>query len=215
MIKIVRMPPKKKIVSEIGMDDEGYAVVPKEVLPPAPEVPVIPEAKLKAKVKREMSEAQRLNMLKVIEANRVRWAEKKKAKEEAEKDSKIKKREEEESLIKAGTHVRVKIEPTKKHKPKEKPPVEEESAEEDEEESFQAPRPRERAQAKKSQRVPPPPPSTDEETTDSGTDDDYKPKKRAVRKEIKKNLKALKAIDEVIETTASNPYLAYLSQKWK
>lgn len=213
------MPPKKKFESEIKMDD-GYAVVPKEEPKPEPEIIEMKEAKVKQKVKREMSEAQRLNMLKVIEANRVRWAKQKedkaKAEEEAKLEAKRKLREEQEALIKAGTHIRVKVIPTKKRTPKEKPIQEEETATEEEEvEEYQAPRAREKVvESKRSQKVAPQPYDTD--TTETETEDeDYKPKKRAVRKEIKKNLKALKQIDEVIEQSAGNPYLAYLSQKWK
>lgn len=210
--------PRKKIINEIGMEEDGTAVVPRETVPLQSEIPVVPESKVKAKVKREMSEAQRLNMLKVIEANRLRWSEKKKEKEQAEKNAKSEKREREEALIKAGTHIRVKIEPTKKRAPRAKPVKEEEEDSESESESFQS-RPVAREKevvAKKSQRAPPPPSTTDDETTTTETDDDdYKPKKRAVRKEIKKNLKALRQIDEVIEQSAGNPYLAYLTQKWK
>lgn len=212
---------KKKIISEIGMEEDGTAVVPKEAVPLQSEIPVVPEAKVKAKVKREMSEAQRLNMLKVIEANRVRWAKKREEKElmdkEAMERAKAEKKEREEALIKAGTHVRVRIEPTKKRTPKEKPIQVEETATEESEEEFQAPAPREKkavVAVKRSQKARPPV-STDEETTETETDDDYVPKKRAVRKEIKKNLKALRQIDEVIESAGANPYLAYLTQKWK
>lgn len=208
--------PKKKLVAEIGMNEDGTAVIPKEDIP---EIPVVSESKVKAKVKREMSEAQRLNMLKVIEANKIRWAKKREEKEKAEEEAKMKKKADEEALIRAGTHVRVKIAPAKPRKPREKPIQVEESAteeEEEEEEVFQAPPPRVKkaVSVKKSQRAPPPP-STDEETTETETDDDYKAKKREVRREVKKNLKALKAIDEVIESSAGNPYLAYLAQKWK
>lgn len=208
------MPTKKKIGNEILVDDDNTTVIPVE-----DGMPTVKEAKVKQKVKREMSEAQRLNMLKVIEANRVRWAkqkeEKAKAEEEAKLEAKRKLKEEQEALIKAGTHIRVKVIPTKKRTPKEKPIQEEETATEEEEvEEFQAPRAREKVVSKRSQKVAPQPYDTD--TTETETEDeDYKPKKREVRREIKKNLKALKQIDEVIEQSQGNPYLAYLTQKWK
>ena len=202
------MPLKTKI-TELQNED-GTVVVQKDV---QPEIPTVSTTAVKAKVKREMTEAQRLNMLKMIEANKVKWEAKRKEKEDGEIKAKADKRAKEEELINAGTHIRVKVLPKKVYKPRAKAiPVEETATEEEDEEddtaSFQA-----KPQAKKrSQKAPPP---SDEETTETETDDDYKNQKRVVRREVKKNLKALKKIDEVLEQSQGNPYLSYLSQRWK
>ena len=201
--------PRKTKITELQNED-GTVVVQKDV---QPEIPTVSTTAVKAKVKREMTEAQRLNMLKMIEANKVKWEAKRKEKEDGEIKAKADKRAKEEELINAGTHIRVKVLPKKVYKPRAKAiPVEETATEEEDEEddtaSFQA-----KPQAKKrSQKAPPP---SDEETTETETDDDYKNQKRVVRREVKKNLKALKKIDEVLEQSQGNPYLSYLSQRWK
>jgi hypothetical protein len=200
---------RKTKITELQNED-GTIVIEKDV---QPEIPTISTTAVKAKVKREMTEAQRLNMLKMIEANKVKWEAKRKAKEEEEVKAKADKRAKEEELIKAGTHIRVKVQPKRVYKPRAKPIQEEETATEEEDEesdtgSFQAvPQVKRR-----SQKAPPP---SDEETTETETDDDYKNQKRVVRREVKKNLKALKKIDEVLEQSQGNPYLAYLTQRWK
>jgi hypothetical protein len=59
---------------------------------------------------------------------------------------------------------------------------------------------------------------TETETeTETDYDSDYKKPKRVVRREVKKNLKALKQIDEVLENGPANvnPYLQFLSNRWK
>jgi len=204
--------PRKTKISE-ATDDDGYSIVPKETLtiPPA-DVPIATTTAVKTKIKREMSEAQRLNMLRMIEVNKLKWEEKRKAKAEIEALSKTKRKADDQALIDAGTHIRVKILPKREYKKREKPTQEEETEEEEEEEeekpAFQAKKP-----VKRSQKAPPP---SDEETTETETDgEEYKNKKRVVRREVKKNLKALKKIDEVLEQSSGNPYLAYLSKRWK
>lgn len=205
--------PRKTKITEME-DEDGTVVVQKDIptIPPS-SVPSVTPTAVKAKVKREMTEAQRLNMLKMIEANKVKWEAKRKAKEEEEVKAKADKRAREEELIKAGTHIRVKVQPKREYKPRAKPiPAEETATKEEDEESdtgsFQA-----TPQVKRrSQKAPPP---SDEETTETETDDDYKSQKRVVRREVKKNLKALKKIDEVLEQSQGNPYLAYLTQRWK
>jgi len=199
--------PRKTKISE-ALNDEGIAIVPKEVVPPPQEVPVVSQTAVKTKIKREMSEAQRLNMVKMIEANKIKWEAKRKAKEEAETEAKAKRKAEEQALIDAGTHIRVKIAPKREYKPRAKAiPAEETEEEEEEEEAFQAPAVKPKS---RKARVP-----SDTDTTETETDDDYKSKKRAVRREVKKNLSALKKIDEVLEQSAGNPYVAFLAQRWK
>ena len=59
---------------------------------------------------------------------------------------------------------------------------------------------------------------TETETeTETDYDSDYKKPKRVVRREVKKNLKALKQIDDVLESGPANvnPYLQFLSNRWK
>jgi len=205
--------PRKTKITEME-DEDGTVVIQKDVptIPPA-QVPSVTPTAVKAKVKREMTEAQRLNMLKMIEANKVKWEAKRQAKEDEIVKAKTDKRAKEEELINAGTHIRVKVLPKKVYKPRAKAiPAEETATEEEDEEddtaSFQA-----KPQVKRrSQKAPPP---SDEETTETETDDDYKNQKRVVRREVKKNLKALKKIDEVLEQSQGNPYLSYLSQRWK
>lgn len=201
--------PRKTKITELQNED-GTVVIEKDV---QPEIPTVSTTAVKAKVKREMTEAQRLNMLKMIEANKVKWEAKRKAKEDAEAQMKADKLAKEEELIKAGTHIRVKVLPKREYKPRAKPiPAEEIATEEEDEDSdtgsFQA-----TPQVKRrSQKAPPP---SDGDTTETETDDDYKSQKRVVRREVKKNLKALKKIDEVLEQSQGNPYLAYLTQRWK
>ena len=202
--------PRKTKISE-ATDDEGYSIVPKETLtiPPA-DVPIATTTAVKTKIKREMSEAQRLNMIRMVEANKIKWEEKRKAKAEAEAQSKTQRKAEDQALIDAGTHIRVKILPKREYKKREKPTPEEETEEEEEEEDKPA---FQKKPVKRSQKAPPP---SDEETTETETDgEEYKNQKRVVRREVKKNLKALKKIDEVLEQSSGNPYLAYLTQRWK
>lgn len=198
--------PRKTKITELQNED-GTVVIQKDV---QPEIPTVSTTAVKAKVKREMTEAQRLNMLKMIEANKVKWEAKRKEKEDGETKAKADKRAKEEELINAGTHIRVKVLPKKVYKPRAKAiPAEETEEEEEEEEKpvFQ------KKPVKRSQKAPPP---SDEETTETETDgEEYKNQKRVVRREVKKNLKALKKIDEVLEQSSGNPYLAYLSQRWK
>jgi len=202
--------PRKTKLSE-ALNDEGYSIVPKEVVPPPQEIPVVSQTAVKTKIKREMSEAQRLNMIRMVEANKIKWEEKRKAKAEVEAQSKSKRKVDDQALIDAGTHIRVKILPKRVYKPRGKPTQEEETEEEEEEEeekAFQAP-----PVKPKSRKAPPP---SDTDTTETETDgEEYKNQKRVVRREVKKNLKALKKIDEVLEQSSGNPYLAYLTQKWK
>lgn len=203
--------PRKTKISE-ATNEEGYAVVPKEVIPQEDNLPIVAPTAVKTKIKREMSEAQRLNMVKMIEANKIKWEEKRKAKAQLEQEAKAKRKAEEDALINAGTHIKVKIAPKREYKKREKPIPQEETAteEEDEEEpEFQAPQVKPKSRKARQQ-------PSDTDTTETETDgEDYKSKKRAVRREVKKNLSALKKIDEVLEQSAGNPYVAFLAQRWK
>lgn len=224
------MPPRKlqKEVGAIPADNDT-------MLLPVENVPEIKENKLVAKVKREMTPAQKLNMAKMIEANKSRFENIRKAKEDAAAAAEKAKKDDIEAKLKAGTHVRVKIIPKTKRVrsalvstscvKKEAEPVVEHVEEESEESSVEYQASSKPAKVKK---VRPPTPvdvrqsrtnqSEADTTTATDTETDgesYKQGKRNVRREVKKNLKALKEIDTVISSNGGNPYLSYLTGKWK
>ena len=201
------MAPRKlnKEVGAIPADNDT-------MLLPVENVPEIKENKLVAKVKREMTPAQKINMAKMIEANKVRFENIRKSKEDAVVSAEKAKKDDIEAKLKAGTHVRVKIIPKTKRVKKEAlpEPVAESESEESSVEYQASSKP---AKVKKIQR----PADTETETAeDTETDgDNYKQGKRQVRREVKKNIKALKEIDNVISSNSGNPYLSYLTGKWK
>lgn len=225
--------PRKTKVDKIT-DEDGFAVVPKEVVQPEiPELPVVSQAKLQAKVKVGQTERQKLATEKLKEANRIRWAENKIKKEEQAKlqaeEAKRKRKEEEEALIAAGTHVRVRVAPKRPYRKSKAPasPVEETATDEDETsdtDSFQAasrpesapeapsapPSPAPKASAPRSRKAPPPPSESETET-----DGEYKSRERVARRDVKKNLQALRSIDEALTQAAGNPYLALIASRWK
>lgn len=223
------MPRKTKVDKMI--DEEGFAVVPKEVVQPdIPELPVVSQAKLQAKVKVGQTERQKLATEKLKEANRIRWAENKIKKEEEAKraadEAKRKRKEDEEALIAAGTHVRVKVAPKRVYrKSKAASPPEEPATDEGETsdtDAFQvASRPSgapsappspvaPKASAPRSRKAPPPPSESETET-----DGEYKSRERAARRDVKKNLQALRSIDEALTASSGNPYLALIASRWK
>lgn len=201
------MPPRKlqKEVGAIQADNDT-------MLLPVEKVPEIKENKLVSKVKREMSESQKLNMARMIEANKTRFENIRKAKVDAAEAAEKAKKDDIEAKLKSGSHVRVKIIPKTKRVKKEavaEPVVESESEESSVE--YQA-----SSKPAKVKKVRPPTPVETTTATDTETDGEtYKQGKRNVRREVKKNLKALKEIDNVISSNGSNPYLSYLTGKWK
>lgn len=203
------MPPRKlqKEVGAIQADNDT-------MLLPVENVPEIKENKLVAKVKREMTPAQKINMAKMIEANKTRFENIRKAKEDAAAAAEKAKKDDIEAKLAAGTHVRVKIIPKTKRVKKEvaAPPVAEHVEEESEESSVEYQASSKPAKVKKVR----PPTPVDTTATDTETDGEtYKQGKRNVRREVKKNLKALKEIDTVISSNGGNPYLSYLTGRWK
>jgi hypothetical protein len=57
---------------------------------------------------------------------------------------------------------------------------------------------------------------TETETDSDDTDyEDYKSGKRQIRREVKKNIKAIEKIDNVVQQTIVNPYSALLASRWK
>lgn len=240
------MPRKTKL--ERATDDDGYAVVPKEAVQPVvPEVPVLSEKTFKQVIreKKPQTERQKQAVEKLIERNRIRWEEKRAWKEEnaeqiladakakkeeaaklAAEEAKRKRKEQEEALIAAGTHVRVKVAPKRGYTSKAPPSRSEETAseetemsdtgsfqrEESEEEQPVRPSrvPKEKAPVPKSRKAPPPPSESETET-----DGEYKSRERVARREVKKNLQALRSIDEALVAAQGNPYAALIASRWK
>lgn len=224
------MTRAKKVDNELKPDENGMVLVPKEsVKDLIPEVPVIAKSTLQARVRRPMTDAQVIALKKAQEslakkkadpewqAEVLRRKEERKlakaeeAKRQAEEEI-ARQKAEDQAKVDAGTHIRVKMSEMPQKKPK-----------------------RVTSDPKKTQkRVPPPlPPRKPVETSDFTSDgestsetedtdvEEYKSKKRAVRKEVKKNLKALEKISEVEKFVAptqsihSNPYMSMLLNKWK
>lgn len=210
------MPPRK-LQKELG-------AIPEEdntMLLPVENVPEMKENKLVSKVKREMTPAQKINMAKMIEANKTRFENIRKAKVDAAAAAEKAKKDDIEAKLKAGTHVRVKIIPKTKRVKKEvdglrpnqskadAPPVSEEESESSVE--YQASTKPAKVKVKKPLVVD----TTTATDTETEPDESYKNTKRKVRREIKKNVRALKEIDEVMNHAPTNPYLNYLTGRWK
>jgi hypothetical protein len=201
---------------EFQIDEENTVVIPKEMLPE-----VAPKT-LAKKAKRPITEAQRANFAKVVEANKIRWAKMREERQKAEEDTKAQQKADQEALIEAGTHVRVKVkektvytkEPLKgsdSQNPLPKPePVKVEAP---------APTPAP-APAPVKQRKPRKPryetETTETDTTETDTDmEEYKQGQRQVRRQVKKNIKAIEKIDSIVQKTAGNPYMALLESRWR
>lgn len=180
-----------KLKKEFQMDEDGVAVVPVEDVVVRPTV-------LKEKVKRPMSEKQRENVAKLVEANKVRWGAKREAKEKEKEAEKERIREELraeiEAKVKAGTHVRAKVV-----------------------KSGTGPKPKLKGEKKKSEPVleteSETPTETEPDTTEVEDSEDELPPRHAVRK-ARRQMKTLAKIDEVIQQ-ASNPYMSALMGRWR
>ena len=204
------MASRKKLQKELGAipEEENVAIVPTESLPKTHLE--MKEHKLVSKVKREMTPAQKINMAKMIEANKSRFENIRKAKVDAAEAAEKAKKDDIEAKLAAGTHVRVKIIPKTKRVKKEvveAPPVSEEESSEE----YQASTKPAKVKVKKPLVVD----TTTATDTETEPDESYKNTKRKVRREIKKNVRALKEIDEVMNHAPTNPYLSYLTGKWK
>ena len=227
------MAQKSKLQKEYQVEDDGTTVIPKEILPQ-----VAPTA-LKKTVKRERTEAQKANFAKVVEANKERWAKLRADKEAVVAQTKQSIKDDHQEKIEAGTHVRVLVKEKRVQQPRKhsansgthtaKPlkPIESAESESEEEEEIvikpqRVPVAKEKptnvdAVKPKKQRVVY---ETDTDTpTETETDDtdyeEYKSGKRQIRREVKKNIKAIERIDSVVQSTARNPYFALLESKWK
>jgi hypothetical protein len=214
------MPQISKLKKEYQIEEDGTTVVPKEILPQiAPTV-------LKNTVKRERTEAQKANFAKVVEANKERWAKLKAEKEASTAQAKQAVKEDHQAKVEAGTHVRVAVkekrvaDPTaRKHKAKVKE-VEEPEYESEEEvvivpkaTSMKKPQPKEKPVKKRV--VYETETDTPTETEDDTDMEEYKQGKRQIRREVKKNIRAIEKIDNVVQQTMVNPYSALLASRWK
>lgn len=233
------MPPQKLSKETLERIEEDNTIV----------LPTISQKAVKRVMTKPKTEAQMEAMRKALAKRKELLAIKKEeqAKQQAEEakqkeDQVAKRKEEEEALIKAGTHTRYKVLP--KHpqgRPRTRPegtdkygrpiPEEEEVHEPKEKESstyceVSTPSKQKPKKVRKPRRRYVSETETDDTTeveteteTDTDYDSDYKQKKRVVRREVKKNIKALKKIDEVIEASPfsanANPWAAYLERKWK
>lgn len=224
------MPQKSKLEKEYQVEEDGTTVVPKEILPQiAPTV-------LKNTVKRERTEAQKANFAKVVEANKERWAKLKAEKEAMANQAKQAVKDDHQAKVEAGTHVRVAVKEKRVQKPREKVVVEEPEPESEEEEVIIVKKPKEKqvisgkgvgtspnplgthtAKPLKPKRIVyETETETETETESDDTDyEDYKSGKRQIRREVKKNIKAIEKIDNVVQQTIVNPYSALLASRWK
>ncbi len=228
ILGLYQMPQISKLKKEYQIEEDGTTVVPKEILPQiAPTV-------LKNTVKRERTEAQKANFAKVVEANKERWAKLRAEKEALALQAKQAVKDDHQAKIDAGTHVRVAVKEKRSADPtarshKAKPQVErveepEESSEE--EEVIVVKKPKEKVVVKRPQDANPlgkpvkkrivyetdTPTETETDDTDI---EEYKQGKRQIRREVKKNIRAIEKIDQVVQQTIVNPYSALLASRWK
>lgn len=234
------MPPQKLNKETLERIEEDNTIV----------LPTISQKAVKRVMTKPKTEAQMEAMRKALAKRKELLAIKKEeqAKQQVEQgkqkeDEVVKRKQEEEALIKAGTHTRYKVLPKgERGRPRSRPegtdkygrpiPEEEEVQESKEKESStycEVSTPRQKPKKvleRKPRRRYVSETETDDTTeveteteTDTDYDSDYKQKKRVVRREVKKNIKALKKIDEVIEASPfsanANPWAAYLERKWK
>ena len=231
------MPPQKLSKETLEKIEEDNTIV----------LPTISQKAVKRVMTKPKTEAQMEAMRKALAKRKELLAIKKEeqAKQQSEEakqkeDQVAKRKEEEEALIKAGTHTRYKVLPKQPQgRPRTRPegtdkygrpiPEEEEIDEPKEKESstyceVSTPSKQKPKKERKPRRRYVSDTETDDTTeveteTDTDYDSDYKQKKRVVRREVKKNIKALKKIDEVIEASPfsanANPWAAYLERKWK
>jgi hypothetical protein len=190
------MAQKSKLQKEYQVEDDGTTVVPMEILPE------VAPTRLKNTVKRERTEAQKANFEKVVKANQERWAKLRADKEAAVAQSKQAIKEENQAKVDAGTHARVVVKEKRFQKPRQtEAPV------------VTAPVP---AQPEKKPKRVVYETDTDTTNTESDTDyEEYKVGKRQIRREVKKNIKAIQQIDSVVQNTIQNPYAALLASRWK
>lgn len=221
------MPPPSKLKKEFQMDEENTVVIPKEMLPE-----VAPKT-LAKKAKRPITEAQKANFAKVVEANKIRWAKMREDRQKAGEDAKAQAKQEQQALVDAGTHVRVKVK--EKTVYTKEPKVEAPSGSDTARGRSEAPvkveapapvvaplpvaavkqrKPQSRASLGRKPRYETETTETETETDDTDIEE-YKQGQRQVRRQVKKNIRAIEKIDTIVQKTAGNPYMALLESKWK
>lgn len=204
---------KSKLQREYQIEDDGTTVIPKEILP------LISQSALKNTVKRERTEAQKANFAKVVEANKERWAKLRADKEAMAAQAKqqameaIKKGNQEK--IEADTHVRVKIEEKRVFQPRKKNVVEEPASEVQSDEEVVIKKPREKPVKPVKKRVVYETDTPTETETDDTDIEEYKAGKRQIRREVKKNIRAIEKIDSLVLASAKNPYTALFESRWR
>jgi hypothetical protein len=219
------MPPPSKLQKEFQIDEDNTVVIPKEMLPE-----VAPKT-LAKKAKRPITEAQAANFAKVVEANKIRWAKMREERQKAEEDAKAQQKAEQQALVDAGTHVRVKVKEKTVYtkEPKVEAPIKVEAPLKGSDSPkgsglvptpFQNPLPKPEPAAEPVKRKPRKPRYETETTeTETETDDtdmeEYKQGQRQVRRQVKKNIKAIEKIDSIVQKSAGNPYMALLESKWR
>ena len=187
---------KSKLQREYQADDDGTVLVERDALPP---LEITPTA-LKQTVRRPMSEAQKANMARLIEANKQRWSALRESKAKQAEEEKARAKAEADQKIQAGTHVRVKVK----------------------EKAVYTKKPKELVTTR-SEREPSEKPrityiSEDEDETTEYSSDDEPPKreKKGIHKEVKRTVRSLERINTALKQAApQNPYLANLMTKWK
>lgn len=198
--------PKSKLEKEFQADEDGTIVVPKEVVPPVE----VSMTAVKKTIKREMSEKQKDNMQRMIQMNKERWAKLREERAKAQEDDAQRKKDEDQKLIEQGTHVRVKIAEKRQYKPREKKT-----------ENSTPPKPlplrRQRGYYEKADDSESDSEPTESETDTDLTDTDYEEEKpRRVRKEMKKTLRVVEKVNQVLQQAPpSNPYLSMLQNRWR
>ena len=202
-------------------EEDGTVLLPVESLP---EVPV---SVAKKAVKRVLSEKQLENARRLGEASKARWEKLRQEKARLKAEEEEKKKEEEKALIEAGTHVRVKLKEKKvvlREKPTTPmaPPM---SCATNVASCPRLPGGRSQALPKKNpvlRRQKAYEADSDSESqsdfgateTEEDTDVEEAPRSRTVRREIKKNVKALERVDAVL-SNVQNPYLTMLANRWR
>jgi hypothetical protein len=224
------MPPKPKKIVEEAIEEDQTVVLPTITRNVLKRVITAPKSEKQMEAFRK---AQEIRLKNKEERDRV----KQEQQSQQHAQEKEQKKQEDEAKIQAGTHTRYQVLPKREVKAKGKPPMkpqpDPESEEEEEEEEEPVKRiPKQRAPKQSAPvlkekttryyRDAPRRRQVDTETeteteTETDYDSDYKKPKRVVRREVKKNLKALKQIDEVLESgnANANPYLQFLSNRWK
>lgn len=204
-------------------EEDGTVLLPVESLP---EVPV---SVAKKSVKRVLSEKQQENARRLGEASKARWEKLRAEKARLKAEEEEKKKEEEKALIEAGTHVRVKLKEKKvvlREKPSTPmaPPM---SCATNVASCPRLPGGRSQALPKKNpvlrrQKAYEREEEDDSESqsdfgateTEEDTDVEETPRSRTVRREIKKNVRALERVDAVL-SNVQNPYLTMLANRWR